>query len=123
MSRPEKLFYKRSEVCQMAGVQSHDLRTWETEFAIRPVKSKIGHCLYRRKDIDLLMKIKAMIYGEGLTISGARKRLEMMTPVPAGAEGTPVHDPTFDLLQDIRADLRALLTLLEGNDTNSVGGT
>jgi len=114
MSRPEKLFFKKGEVCQLANIQAHELRTWETEFSIRSVKSAAGHSLYRRKDIDLLIKIKALIYGEGLTVSGARKKLDLLTPVPS--DPTPARDPAYELLHEIQGDLRELLDLMERDD-------
>ncbi len=124
VSGPEKLFYKRGEVCQIVGIPSHEMRTWENEFSIRLVRSASGQSLYRRKEIDLLQRIKTLVYDEKMTISGARKRLELTAGTPdAAAEGPATGDPAYLLLTEIRSELRALLTLLGGNDTTPGAGT
>ncbi len=122
VSRPEKLFYKRTEVCQIAEIPQHTLRVWEAEFALQPVKNASGQVLYHRRDKDLVLKIKSLVYEEGLTISGAKKRLDLEAP-PTPRAPTPARDPTTELLLEVREDLKALLTLLSGSDTNSVVGT
>ncbi len=72
-----KLFYKISEVSRIAGLEAYVLRYWETEFReLVPRKSKGGQRVYEQKDIDKILQIKKMLYEEGLTIAGARKRLE-----------------------------------------------
>ena len=121
MSRPEKLFYKRVEVCQIAEIPQHTLRVWESEFALQPVKNASGQVLYHKRDKDLVLKIKSLVYEEGLTISGAKKRLESETA--ALRAPTPARDPATELLLEVREDLKALLTLLSGSDTNSIVGT
>lgn len=71
-----KLFYKISEASKVTGLEAYVLRYWETEFPeIAPRKSKGGQRVYEQKDIDRILKIKKMLYEEGLTIAGARKRL------------------------------------------------
>ena len=71
-----KLFYKISEASKVTGLEAYVLRYWETEFPeIAPRKSKGGQRVYEQKDIDKIIKIKKMLYEEGLTIAGARKRL------------------------------------------------
>ncbi len=121
MDSPSKLFFKRSEVCELAGVPAHVLRSWEGEFSIPAVKSASGQKLYRQADIDTVLKVKALIYEQGLTISGARKRLDAELP-PKPAQ-IPLRDPSTELLHEIRADLRDLLTLLAGDGRNSNDGT
>ncbi|MEW6363412.1 MAG: MerR family transcriptional regulator [Acidobacteriota bacterium] len=122
MNRPEKLFYKRAEVCQIAEIPQHTLRVWEAEFALQPVKNASGQVLYHKRDKDLVLKIKSLVYEEGLTIPGAKKRLESEAPAPH-APTPPVRDPATELLLEVRKDLKALLTLLSGSDTNSIVGT
>ena len=73
---PKKLYYKIREVCEIVGVEAHVLRFWETEFpALSPPKSKSGQRTYRPKDIELLLRIRKLLYEEGFTIAGARKQL------------------------------------------------
>ena len=73
---PKKLYYKIREVCEIVGVEAHVLRFWEAEFpALSPPKSKSGQRTYRPKDIELLMQIRKLLYEDGFTIAGARKKL------------------------------------------------
>ena len=73
---PGKLFYRISEVSKMTGLEAYVLRYWETEFPmLRPKKSRGGQRTYLAKDIELVLLIKQMLYEEGFTIAGARKRL------------------------------------------------
>jgi DNA-binding transcriptional MerR regulator len=75
---PRKLFFKIGEVCQLTDTQPYVLRFWESEFSqLAPNKSSSGQRLYRRKDIDLVLEIKKLLYEEGFTIAGARKKLGM----------------------------------------------
>ncbi|MDD5434562.1 MAG: MerR family transcriptional regulator [Nitrospira sp.] len=71
-----KLFYKISEVSKITGLESYVLRYWETEFRIlSPRKNSGGQRVYEQKDIDVILNIKKMLYEEGFTIAGAKKRL------------------------------------------------
>jgi len=74
---PNKLFYKIGEVCQYTDTQPYVLRFWESEFPLlAPDKNRSGQRIYSREDIDLVIRIKALLYDEEYTIAGARKRLE-----------------------------------------------
>src|SRR5499425_2357751 len=74
---PDKLYFKIGEVSELLGVEPHVLRYWETEFpALSPKKSGTGHRLYRRKDVELLLKIKHLLYEKRFTIEGARQALQ-----------------------------------------------
>jgi DNA-binding transcriptional MerR regulator len=74
---PNKLFYKIGEVCQYTDTQPYVLRFWESEFPLlAPEKNRSGQRIYSREDIELVFKIKALLYDEEYTIAGARKRLE-----------------------------------------------
>lgn len=74
---PDKLYFKISEVSKLVGVKPYVLRYWETEFnEISPVKSRTNQRLYKRRDVELLLKIKELLYKEKFTINGARKRLK-----------------------------------------------
>jgi DNA-binding transcriptional MerR regulator len=120
---PRKLFYKIGEVCQLTDTQPYVLRFWESEFPqLAPKKSRSGQRLYRRKDIDLVLEIKKLLYQEGFTIAGARKKLGM-----PGGQG-PLDDlfepPILDEgrrddgvpVQSLRADLREILKVMDETD-------
>src|SRR5438093_7566007 len=74
---PRKLFYKIGEVCEMTGTQPYVLRFWESEFpTLAPEKNRSGQRIYRKRDIDLIERIKILLYDKEYTIAGARKVLE-----------------------------------------------
>src|SRR6478736_9600190 len=82
---PDKLYFKIGEVSELLGVEAYVLRYWETEFPVlSPKKSGTGHRLYRRKDVELLLRIKHLLYDKRFTIEGARQSLqsEAKTPKP-----------------------------------------
>src|SRR4026207_2440524 len=123
-SVPNKLFFKIGEVCEITDTQPYVLRYWESEFpALAPAKNSSGQRIYRRRDIDTVLRIKQLLYDEGFTIAGAKKRLEsemagrVDAPVPPGAlEGigdTPQEDAGRSALRQVREQLREILTLLD----------
>jgi len=73
----KKLYYKIGEACKMLDIQPYVLRYWETEFsALRPSKSKSGQRVYSEKDLQVIGRVKELLYDEGFTIAGAKKKLE-----------------------------------------------
>ena len=129
---PNKLFFKIGEVCEITDTQPYVLRYWESEFpALAPAKNSSGQRIYRRRDIETILRIKQLLYEEGFTIAGAKKRLEAEltgkadTPsslaaaaAAAAEEGEePPEDPTRAVLNEIRVQLRDLLTLLDRGGT------
>jgi DNA-binding transcriptional MerR regulator len=71
-----KLFYKIGEVCEICGVEPHVLRYWESEFpTLSPGKNRAGQRIFRSKDLELIDAISRLLYEEGYTIAGARKKL------------------------------------------------
>jgi len=125
---PDKLYFRIGDVARLAGIKPYVLRFWETEFpALGPKKSGTGHRLYRRKDVEMVLEIKRLLYEQRFTIEGARKFLETRAkpePVPAAAKPGKrkrVQRDLFDadpaevapLLGKIRAELRALAALLK----------
>src|ERR1700730_4862836 len=73
---PEKLFFKIGEVCELAGVQAHVLRYWESEFSmLAPQKNRAGQRVYRKRDVEMALRIRALLYEDQYTIAGAKKRL------------------------------------------------
>lgn len=87
----DKLYFKIGEVARIVGVKPYVLRYWETEFSIlRPGKTRSKHRLYRRRDVDLLLRIKDLLHTRRFTIEGARKKLreeQAQTDAPAAATG------------------------------------
>jgi DNA-binding transcriptional MerR regulator len=80
MPFPDKLFYKIGEVSKIVGVEPYVLRYWETEFTfLKPRKNKSGQRVYIKRDVELLLKIKRLLYQERYTIEGVRKRLGLGT--------------------------------------------
>jgi DNA-binding transcriptional MerR regulator len=107
------------------------LRYWESEFpALAPAKNSSGQRIYRRRDIETVLRIKQLLYEEGFTIAGAKKRLETEmagrtnTPTSQAAavveSETAADDPTKKALAEVRDTLREILTLLERNDRKQV---
>src|SRR5947209_15908288 len=95
---PEKLFFKIGEVCELIKVQPHVLRYWETEFPmLAPQKNRAGQRVYRRKDVEMVLRIRDLLYEEKFTIAGAKKKLadEMRgsTRTRAAAKETPMTEP------------------------------
>ncbi len=75
-SLPEKLYFRIGEVAELVGVEPHVLRYWEREFrTIRPTKSAKGQRVYSRRDVENLMRVRELLYKEGFTIAGAKKKL------------------------------------------------
>ena len=74
---PEKIYFKIGEVCEIVGVQAHVLRYWETEFPmLSPQKNRSGQRSYRRRDVEISIRIKQLLYDEMFTIAGAKKKLQ-----------------------------------------------
>ncbi|MFN6963240.1 MAG: MerR family transcriptional regulator [Pyrinomonadaceae bacterium] len=77
---PEKIYFKIGEVCDIVGVQPHVLRYWETEFSmLSPQKNRSGQRSYRRRDVEIALRIKELLYDDMYTIAGARKKLQAET--------------------------------------------
>ena len=121
---PDKLYFRIGDVARLANIKPYVLRFWETEFpGLGPKKSGTGHRLYRRKDVEMVLEIKRLLYEERFTIEGARKFLETRAKpelVPAAAARGKrkqvqgdlfVADRTADLtklLDKVREELRAI---------------
>lgn len=99
---PEKLFFKIGEVCELIKVQPHVLRYWETEFPmLAPQKNRAGQRVYRRKDVEMVLRIRDLLYEEKFTIAGAKKKLadEMRgsTRVRASSKDASVAEPELEV--------------------------
>ena len=118
---PDKLYFRIGEVSRLAGIKPYVLRFWETEFSsLGPKKSGKGHRLYRRKDVELVLEIKRLLYEKRYTIEGARKYLESRTrEAPSKTNGNKGGRSQGDLfvsapaaLEEIRKALNEILELL-----------
>jgi len=120
---PSKLYYKIGEVSEIVGVEAYVLRYWETEFpALRPRKSKGRHRIYRPADIEILLRIKRLLYQEGFTIAGARKRLSAGRAGPAAGKRAKQPEASHapegpaeksENISRVRRELESILTLLD----------
>jgi DNA-binding transcriptional MerR regulator len=99
---PDKLFYRIGEVSRIVGVEPYVLRYWETEFPfLKPRKNKSGQRVYIKRDVELLLNIRRLLYQERYTIEGVRKRLGL---VSVNAEVRPKHDlQKIEIRQPARA--------------------
>src|SRR5882757_4939835 len=94
---PQKLFFKIGEVCELAGVQAHVLRYWETEFPmLAPQKNRAGQRVYRRKDVEMVMRIRDLLYEEKFTIAGAKKKLQDELRSSSRTRQTPRETPPVE---------------------------
>jgi DNA-binding transcriptional MerR regulator len=105
---PEKLFFKIGEVCELAGVQAHVLRYWESEFPmLAPQKNRAGQRVYRKRDVEMALRVKELLYEDQYTIAGAKKRLA--NELRAGGKLRVVsadsddENPAQPLLQEVPA--------------------
>ena len=101
---PDKLYFKIGEVGQLAGIPTYVLRFWETEFPrINPKRTSTGQRLYRKNDLELILKIKHLLYDKKFTIQGAKQHLNALRKKKASL---PL------VLDDIRTELESIRKLL-----------
>ena len=115
----ERLYYRIGEVSRITGLKPHVLRYWESEFkVIRPYKGGSLQRLYRKKDLDLILKIKKLLYEDGFTIAGAKKKIRDLEKaankqmklklIEKGSNGKDSQ-----LLDAIREELNGIRKMLE----------
>jgi DNA-binding transcriptional MerR regulator len=115
---PNKLYFRIGEVAKLAGIKPYVLRFWESEFHnLGPKKSGTGQRLYRRKDVELVLEIKRLLYEKRFTIEGARKMLEAKPKREATKREIPkrqgdLFPNTSALYQEVRRELTEILDLL-----------
>jgi DNA-binding transcriptional MerR regulator len=120
---PDRLYFKIGEVARLLGVKPYVLRYWETEFSIvRPGKTTARHRLYRRKDVEILLEIRRLLYSERYTIEGAKRRLRQSARLSASDRHGPVRaDPEpATMLAGIREELLELCRMLERDPPHAV---
>jgi DNA-binding transcriptional MerR regulator len=116
---PNKLYFRIGEVAKLAGIKPYVLRFWESEFgALGPKKSGTGHRLYRRKDVEVVLEIKRLLYERRFTIEGARKVLESKPGREAAKAAlqrkqAELFSSTSALYQEIRRELTEILAILK----------
>ncbi|MCI0407472.1 MAG: MerR family transcriptional regulator [Acidobacteria bacterium] len=124
MEIPKKHFYKIGEVCSLTDTQPYVLRFWESEFPqLAPNKSRTGQRIYRSRDVHLILEIKKLLYDEGYTIAGARKKLGMDSEAPASLSDSaadsglsPEALVLLETQEEVRTSLGDILTLMDATD-------
>ena len=119
MAAPKRELFKAAEVCDVVQVQPYVLRSWEAEFPqIGQVSSSGGPRVYRRADIELVLRIKQMVFEEGLTLSGARRRLEEEGDKKNGGPilvEAVLGDHVRDRLKQVKSGLQSILEMLSAD--------
>ena len=115
---PDKLYFRIGEVAALCRLPAYVLRFWETEFPqLKPVKSSTGQRMYRKRDVEGVLRIKQLLYEQGFTISGARQQLRSETKSDKTQATIPFPARSAAELQHIRQGLREILSLLSSRRT------
>ena len=119
-SIPDKLYFRIGEVSKLTGIKPYVLRFWENQFpGLGPRKSGKGHRLFRRKDVELVLEIKHLLYDKRFTIEGAKKwlddrgRIEPVKPEPVRVQGELFPAAPAPGLDQIRQELLGILEILK----------
>lgn len=111
MESIEKLYYTIGEVAEATGLKQYVLRYWESEFPqLQPIKNRSGNRVYTKEDIDIVQKIKSLLYEEKYTIEGAKRRLSE-SDMPQRNE-----EQIREALNRIRLDVRRMMDSLDGDE-------
>ena len=106
---PDRMYFKIGEVASITSLRPSVLRFWETEFeSLTPVKSRSGQRLYTRKELELVIEIKHLLYNEKLTIEGARKKLRSKGKQTANIETQSIPETAIQLLNEVKEELQRL---------------
>ena len=123
---PKRALLKPAEVCSIAGVQSYILRSWEAEFpALGRAKKKDGARIYLQSDVEMVLQIKELVFGEGLTLGAARRRLDAEREPAAGDDATLWESDllgadTRQRMESVKKGLQDILKMLSGNGAASI---
>jgi len=110
---PDKLYFRIGEVAALCRLPAYVLRFWESEFPqLKPVKSSTGQRMYRKRDVESVLRIKQLLYDQGFTISGARQQLRAESKSDKSQTAIPFPAQSAPELQHIRQGLREILELL-----------
>ncbi|MEN8139749.1 MAG: MerR family transcriptional regulator [Thermodesulfobacteriota bacterium] len=112
---PDKRYFKIGEVCKIVDVKQHVVRYWETEFKqfVKPQRASSKQRLYRRVDIESLLRIKQLLKEDGFTIPGARKFLANQEQPLEQSQVSPAPQQSPTVVKELKDDIRAILNLLE----------
>lgn len=115
---PDKLYFRIGEVATLCRLPAYVLRFWESEFPqLKPVKSSTGQRMYRRRDVESVLRIKQLLYEQGFTIVGARQQLRSEGKTDKGQAAIPFPAQSSAEMQRIRQGLREILNLLSARRT------
>ena len=115
---PDKLYFRIGEVATLCHLPAYVLRFWESEFPqLRPVKSSTGQRMYRKRDVESVMRIKQLLYEQGFTISGARQQMRAEVKSDKSQSAIPFPTQAVPEIQHIRQGLREILELLSARKT------
>jgi DNA-binding transcriptional MerR regulator len=115
---PDKLYFRIGEVATLCRLPAYVLRFWESEFPqLKPVKSSTGQRMYRRRDVENVLRIKQLLYEQGFTIVGARQQLRSEAKPDKGQAAIPFPTQSPAELHRIRQGLREILNLLSTRRT------
>jgi len=115
---PDKLYFRIGEVATLCRLPAYVLRFWESEFPqLKPVKSSTGQRMYRKRDVESVLRIKQLLYEQGFTISGARQQLRAESKSDKSQAAIPFPAQSAPELQNIRQGLREILDLLSARKT------
>jgi DNA-binding transcriptional MerR regulator len=115
---PDKLYFRIGEVATLCHLPAYVLRFWESEFPqLKPVKSSTGQRMYRKRDVESVLRIKQLLYEQGFTISGARQQLRAETKSDKTQAAIPFPAQPAAEIQSIRQGLREILELLSARRT------
>lgn len=112
---PDRLYFRIGDVSELLGLPAYVLRFWETEFPqLKPTKSSTGQRMYRRREVELAVRIKTLLYDEGFTIAGARQQLKVESKPAKMQSGLPFPAPVSDKsgLKRVRQELQEILAIL-----------
>jgi len=111
---PDKLFFKIGEVADLAGVEQHVLRYWEDEIdALKPTKNRSGQRLYQKRDVELVLEIKRLLYEEKFTIAGAKNKLKKFKKKGTQLDFAYDRESFLEWKREMKNDLQAILKLLD----------
>src|SRR5580658_5791566 len=115
---PDKLYFRIGEVADLCRLPAYVLRFWQSEFPqLKPVKSSTGQRMYRKRDVESVLRIKQLLYEQGFTIVGARQQLRSEMKPDKGQAAIPFPSQTPTEIQSIRQGLREILHLLTARRT------
>ncbi len=111
---PDKLFFKIGEVADIAGLEQHVLRYWEDEFdQLKPTKNKSGQRLYQRKDVEMVLEIKSLLYKDKFTLAGAKQKLKERKKPGSQLDFGFDRDKFHEWKDRIKTDLKSILKILD----------